>query len=881
MSLVSRITNLFRAEKVRRDLDAEIASHIAEAVAEGRDPEEAQRAFGSILRNREASYDVKVAAWLDSLRADVVFGWRQILKHRVASGAAILSLALAIGACTSAFRLIDALLLRPLPVAHAERLFFLAYEYTDKDGKVETGDSFDYPSFRTLRDAVKGQVDVLAISYNNKLDITYGSDDEIEKAHRQYVSGTAFGAFGLKPAVGRLLTPDDDRKAGAHPYVVLSHDYWRRRFGSDPQVVGRRLKIGTLSFEIVGVLEKGFTGTDTGSMTDIYVPTMMNAQAIEQPNWSWFRTWVQMREDADPEAVRQQLQAKFHASREERAKTWSPGVPKKKLEEFVNSRLRLDPAGAGVSSMQKTYRRAMLILGLLIALVLLIACANVANLMTAQAAARAREMALRVSIGAGRWRLVQLVLVESAQMALIATALGALFAAWAAPFVVGMIGTTSDPARLQLPADWRVLGFGAALAVSVTFLFGLAPALRASGVQPLTVLKGGADPHSRRRMMHALVAAQVAFCFLVHFVAGMFVSSFERLTKQPLGLTPERVLVVAVDLTEGLSMTGWREAAERVKALPGVATASVSSWTLLGGSSWTDDVWVNGEDKNNGETWMLSIGPGWIGTMRIPLLAGRDFREGDLQSTSVLVNQAFADLYFGGQNAIGKYVERRRSKDTRHRLEIVGVVGNVRYRNLREPMRPMAFLPFDSLDAKGNLWKQKNGAILVRTKLDDEAAMAATIRKSLGLRVSSIGSHVDLVRAHTIRERMLAMLSVFFAVVALVLAGVGLYGVLDYSVLQRRREIGIRMALGAKAEDIVWRISAEVLGMLGVGAAVGLALGLTSERYLEALLFQVKSTDLGLLIVPTVTIVTAALLAALPAVIRAVRIDPANSLRAD
>lgn len=881
MSLVSRITNLFRAEKVRRDLDAEIASHIAEAVAEGRDPEEAQRAFGSILRNREASYDVKVAAWLDSLRADVVFGWRQILKHRVASGAAILSLALAIGACTSAFRLIDALLLRPLPVAHAERLFFLAYEYTDKDGKVETGDSFDYPSFRTLGDAVKGQADVLAISYNNKLDITYGSDDEIEKAHRQYVSGTAFGVLGLKPAVGRLLTPDDDRKAGAHPNVVLSHDYWRRRFGGDPGVVGRRVKIGTLSFEIVGVLEKGFTGTDTGSMTDIYVPTMMNAQAIEQPNWSWFRTWVQMREGADPEAVRQQLQAKFHASREERAKTWSPGVPKKKLEEFVNSRLRLDPAGAGVSSMQKTYRRAMLILGLLIALVLLIACANVANLMTAQAAARAREMALRVSIGAGRWRLVQLVLVESAQMALIATALGALFAAWAAPFVVGMIGTTSDPARLQLPADWRVLGFGAALAVSVTFLFGLAPALRASGVQPLTVLKGGADPHSRWHMMHALVAAQVAFCFLVHFVAGMFVSSFERLTNQPLGFTPERVLVVAVDLTEGLSMTGWREAAERVKALPGVAAASVSSWTLLGGSSWTDDVWVNGEDKNNGETWMLSIGPGWIGTMRIPLLAGRDFREGDLQSTSVLVNQAFADLYFGGQNAIGKYVERRRSKDTRHRLEIVGVVGNVRYRNLREPMRPMAFLPFDSLDAKGNLWKQKNGAILVRTKLDDEAAMAATIRKSLGLRVSSIGSHIDLVRAHTIRERMLAMLSVFFAVVALVLAGVGLYGVLDYSVLQRRREICIRMALGAKPEDIVWRISAEVFGMLGVGSVAGLALGLTSERYLEALLFQVKSTDLGILIVPTVTILTTALLAAVPPVIRAVRIDPATSLRAD
>ncbi|MGH9671820.1 MAG: ABC transporter permease, partial [Bryobacteraceae bacterium] len=326
MSIWSRIANVFRGDRLRREIDEEIQSHIDEAVEHGRDPVEVRRAFGSALHTRERSGDIKLVAWLDSVRADLVFGWRQILKHRTASVAAILSLALAIGACTAAFRLIDALLLRPLPIADPGRLYFLTYQYRGNDGKVDTGDSFDYPGFRRLRESVKGSAELMAISYNFRGDITYGSDQEMEKIYRQFISGWTLSSFGLKPAAGRLLSADDDRKPGAHPYAVLSYDYWSRRFGRDPRTIGRTFRFGNDIYEVVGVVEKGFTGTEPGTLTDLFIPTMMEAGAINEPNNSWFRTWVRLRPDASADRVREKLRATLLASRREQVKSWNPGT---------------------------------------------------------------------------------------------------------------------------------------------------------------------------------------------------------------------------------------------------------------------------------------------------------------------------------------------------------------------------------------------------------------------------------------------------------------------------------------------------------------------------------------------------------------------------
>jgi predicted permease len=800
----------------------------------------------------------------------------------------VLSLGLAIGACTAAFRLIDAMLLRPLPVLDPGRLHFITFEQLANDGKLRAASSFDYPAFRLLRSAVEGSAEVMAISHPTNIDLTYGSDLEMEKAYRQYISGWTLATFGLKPAVGRLLTSADDVTPGAHPYAVLSYDYWSRRFGRDPGAVGRTFRVGNDFYEIVGVLEQGFTGTETGTMTDIFVPTMMNTEAIEEPAINWFRVWVQLRPGASPEIVRQKLEASLHASRRDEVKTWSVGIPRERIEHYLAARVSLDQASAGVSWMQDTYRQPLGILAVLVALVLLIACANVANLMLAQAASRAREMALRVSIGAGRRRLVQLVLVESTLIALFASVAGGLFAWWAAPFIVSLINPPHNPARLVLPADWRVLGFAAALALAVTLLFGITPAFRASAVKPVSALKGGEDPHSRRRLMNALVAAQVAFCFLVHFVAGLFVASFDRMANQPTGFTSDRLLVLDAVAKGPQPHAHWDQVLERLRSATGVESVGLSRWALMSGSGWNQDVWANGRSPDGAtpNPYFHAVSPGWLDTMKIPLLDGRDFRAGETYPNVAIVNQAFARHYFEGQNPVGKSFEKMQGRTRRVTVGIVGYVRDARYRDMREPIRPTVYVPFRRFDHEGVLESPAQGTFVVRTAAADPLPLASMLRGAVRqarseFRVSNVRTQEELVRMHTLRERLLAMLSLFFAVIALLLAGVGLYGVLAYSVVQRRREIGIRLALGAPPGHIALGLTAEVFSMLVLGATVGLGLGIASESYIGALLYQVTATDFTILAAPVVTVITAAIVASLPAVIRAVRIDPVAMLRGD
>jgi hypothetical protein len=348
MSFWSRIANVFREERVNREIDEELKSHIEEAVAQGRELTEVRRSFGAPLHLREESRDIRLLSWLESLRADAVFGWRQIVKNKVASAAAILSLALAIGACTSAFRLIDALLLRPLPVSGAGRLYSVAFQSPSAaDGSFTTYDSCSYPMFLRMRLDVKDQAESIAISmYNGPVDLTYGSDQEMERVDLQYVSGWMFGTFGLRPAAGRLLVENDDLAPGAHPYAVLSYDYWTRRFGRKPQAVGRRFRIGNDAFEIVGVAGEGFTGTETGSVTDIFVPmAMKNPRTLASLNNFWLRTLLQLKPGVMPGPVQEKLRATFRGIQEERAKGF-PAQSQRDRERFFQERLSLEHAAA-------------------------------------------------------------------------------------------------------------------------------------------------------------------------------------------------------------------------------------------------------------------------------------------------------------------------------------------------------------------------------------------------------------------------------------------------------------------------------------------------------------------------------------------------------
>lgn len=790
---------------------------------------------------------------LDSLRADLVFAWRQLVKRKITSLAAILSLGVATGACTSAFGIIDALFLRPLPIAHPDRLYALNQPMPARN--------FTYAQFREMRALVRDQADLIAVSGAPSLELVFGSNQEVEKAHGQFVSGWMFDDFELHPALGRLLTANDDRAPGASPVAVLSYDYWTRRFARDPHVIGRTIRIGpdwrtgesAKVFEIVGVAPQRFTGTETGVVIDIFLPTMMHA-FVDNPVASVFRVFVRLSPGAAIDPVRDRLEGLLRAAKPQ-----------------DHPILLVESAVAGASDMRTDYRQAILALTILVALVLLIACANAANLMSAQSAARWRETAVRIAVGATRARLVQQVLVESAILALLAFAAGGLFTLWAGPFVVGRINPPDNPVRLSLTLDWRVALFSLALLFCVTLLFGLAPALGATAAPT----KGGRATGA--------AAIQAAFCFLVLFLAGLFLTSFNRLAQQPTGIAADGLLNLNITTLKPTEPpVQWDQVAAHLRDLPGVASVAYADWPVLDGNGYkTTGILIDGAPSNGVTAWNVNISPGWIGAMRIPLLAGRDLLNSD-PAGAVIVNEEFARAFFNGANPIGKTFEFTWRTFAGQRFTVVGLVRNARYRFLRQEMLPVVYTNIE--DGKGMMGS--SGTIVVRTASANPLALASTLRQEVSrsnpdFRVSSVQTEQSLIDAQTIRERLLAQLAFFFAAVALLLAGVGLYGLLDYSVFRRRREIGIRMAVGARTVHIVRAVSLDLFIKVAAGALAGLILALASSRFIESLLFEVKPSDPGSLLGPSLVLLSTAILAALLPVLRATRTDPARVLRSE
>ena len=653
-----------------------------------------------------------------------------------------------------------------------------------------------------------------------------------------------------------------------------------RRFGGDPSVIGRTFRMDTSLYEVVGVAEQRFTGTETGTVTDLFVPiAMKNPVTLASNSNFWLRTLVMVKAGGNQQPIYARLNAAYLSGLEERVKD----MPVMLRERALSEQLLLEAAASGRSNLQRDYRRPLAALAILVLLVLLIACANVANLMTAQAAARAKEMALRISIGARRSRLVRMVLIESMWITLLATAIGACLAWWSAPFIVQMINPRDNPARLVLPADWRVLAFSLALAGGVTCLFGLAPALRASAVNPLEALKGG-SPRLRGRLMHGLVASQIAFCFVVFFAAGLLVTSFEKLTDQVVGFSSDRLLNIETTTLQPSPAQFWDQVAEHLRSLPGVEAVTLTVWPLMSGESAVSTVSVDGAPASAIFADVLHVSPGWVDAMKIPWISGTDFRPDDSGPSVAIVNQAFAKQFMQGQDPVGKMFSS--GKDA---LQIVGYVRDARSRdNLRIPVRPTIYVPIHSAaaDAPGTMKPMSRGTFVVRTSASDATTVISLLRKEIAVvrpefRINNVRAQTEINLSHALSERLMALLALFFASVAILLAGVGLYGVLDYSVAQRRREIGIRMAIGAQAMDIATRVTAEVFRMVFIGAAAGLVLGLMSVRFIEVLLYQVQSGEPRLLALPILSIFSLALLAAVPPVIRAIRIDPATILRSE
>jgi predicted permease len=846
---------------------------------------EARLGAGSVSQAMDALRDQRGVPRLDTIVTDVVFGWRQLNRHRTATIVAIVSLGLAIGATTAAFRLVDAVLVRPLPVAEPDRLFAIATTFVNAENRPDYNDDFDYPTFRAYAEAAGDRADVMIVGLTGRQAVMFAAGEEPDIAFRQYVSGNVFGSLGLAPAVGRLLGPEDDRTPGGHPVAVLSHDFWTRRFGREPSVVGTTLRVGSQPYEIVGVAPKGFTGTEPGTVTDLFLPATMHVQALSSPGWSWFRIWIRPKPGVAAEQVRQVLQTRHTTDLRRRLEALPADTPKDTIDRHLSQQLLLLPAGSGVSGTQKTFRRPLLIVAALAALLLLIACVNVGNLRSAQAMARAREMALRVSLGASRGRLIQLVLIESALLAVAATAAGALFAAWSAPMVVSMLASAERPVRLVLDVDWRTVTFGLAVTSAVTLLFGLAPALRASAVKPIDSLKGG-DARTDRRFANVLIGAQMAFCAFLVLVAGLFVATFDRLANQPLGFAHERLLLVQTEARGSLRVDAWMHVADALTQTPGVESVSLAGWAPLTGNRWRWGVRLPGAAPGT-DAYFVEVAPRYFETMGIGLLHGRDVRPGDLQpriderqrpvNGVGLVNEAFARAYFDGRNPVGRRVIVPQAKDEPETtMEIIGLVGDAAYYSVREPMRPTVYVPIES----------RGGAAFVIRTAGEPMALAATLRREVAqarsdLRVRDVAPQTAFVRQQMIRERLLAALSAFFALVALALAAVGLYGVLNYAVVRRRREIGIRMALGARAGHVIRQVTTGMLALVCAGSLVGLGAAVAFGRVIEALLFQVRATDATAMMLSLLALGVAAAGAALPPALRATRIDPAETLRTE
>jgi predicted permease len=840
------------------------------------------RRFGNPLRWREQSRDVKLFSWPEAVLRDVRLGVRMLRKNAGITSAAAISLSLALGACVAAFSLVDALILRPLPVHRPDQLIYLAFPtYSPERPEADT---FNDPTFVRLRDASRGKVDLFAMSTQVMRPVIFANANGTKEPIRtQYVSGDAFDRLGVTPALGRVITPSDDEVPGASPVAIVSHAFWKRRFGGDPAVIGQSLTLGEQQLQIVGVAEPRFTGIEPGHPTDLWIPyAMYTPRAFGNFQFNWFRIVGRVHDNVRIEEAQSILQAAFASVRREFVPRLGPNQAPERVTRFLSTPLYLRSAANGPSPLRRQFERPLWILAGIAALVLLIASSNVANLYLARTASREREMALRLSIGASRGRLVQQLLVESTLLAAAACSLGLLFAALAAPTVVGMLAPPDDPVQLDLRLDGRALAVAGGLALLTTALFGLVPALRASGVAPVSTLKTGGRTGTRPKAMRPFVAAQITFGVIVLFVGSLLVLSFARLSSVNPGFSSSDVLVLSLDAIRGIDRNQERVALnqvlDRLRGVPGVQAASSAEYNLVG-RAWTHHVRLPGTAYTTIEATMAPVTSGFFETMKIPVVSGRTFTSADMDarpSSTVMVNEAFAALYFGGEPATGRTLRSRFGPDSDSEVhEVVGVVKDTRH-DLRQPAAPTVYIPL-RLNASGTIHVRVSGNPLTfGARLREEVRAAHPL-----FRVTTIRQQSAIVDLTLLRERLLALLSGFFATIGLTLMAVGLYGVMSYSVLQRTREIGIRLAPGARQLLVVRTVIADAGAALLAGGACGLIGGLYFARFVNSLLFEVTPLDFWSLAIPVAMLLVAAALAASLPALRAARMDPVEALRCE
>ena len=890
--------------ELRAELDFHLGEESDERMSESRSPAEARlearRDLGNVTRIAEETR----AAWgwtlAEQFAQDLRYALRNMASNKAFSVLAILSLALGIGANTAIFSFMDSIVLRSLPVDHPERLVILSFWTKENEvhgmnrhddsflpTKTGYGDSvFSYPAFGMFQSNKRIFSDVFG--YQGGGDLHFAAGDRADVARTEYVTGNYFQALGVPPAAGRLIMNDDDR-AAASPVAVISYALSQRRFGSAENATGKSVLINQHPFTVIGVAPPQFFGADPAMAPDVYIPlhsirTLAGEGATQfftDPNTEWVVTMARL----SPGVSRAQAQAVLAPQFERWMRTVNTARHRADLPHLM---VRF--GGSGLNGLRYQYSRPLVILLTLVGLILILACANIANLLLARASSRRREIAIRLGIGAGRTRLVRQLLTESVILASAGGAIGILFAVWGIRFLTALIGNGQENFTLHADLNWHVLAATAALAIATGLLFGVVPAFQATRVDLLPALKesriggGAARGNGIWSVSRGLLVLQMALSLVILVAAGLFVRTLDKLESIQLGFNRENVLTFSVNATQA----GHRDAEafefydklrDRFAAIPGVRGATFSDLRLVGGRMFTG-ISVNGDSPR--ASLVVSVGPDFLSTMQIPLRLGRELGRHDMMRSPVaaMVNQEFVKVRMGGQNPLGQIVSFGSAACGKCSAEIVGVSGNAMVgRDVTDKFRPVVYVPYTM-----NIWGGPRDMYYELRTAGNPMAVAGTVRELVReadprLPISDMQTQRAAVDGTINREVIFARLCSGFAVLALLIACVGLYGSMSYNVARRTGEIGIRMALGAPRRSVIWTVLGEILLLAGLALTISVPAALVGSKLVKSFLYQTEPHDPLTITIAAASLLVAAILAGYLPARSAAKIDPMSVLR--
>lgn len=901
MAIFQRIANLFRVDRLSAELDEELAFHIAERtddlVAEGMSEQEARREarkrFGHYVVQREETRDMNIYRWLEALVGDAKYGVRQLWLNPGFAAVAVLSLALGIGANSAIFQFINALRLRSIPVPNAEELalFDRGPDFSTSGWYSSRHPAFTFPQYLQVREQQQAFSDVLAFG-TTEFNLSLGGESRY--AEGLWISPNFVELLGVAPMLGNWLPADSDPRDCASAGALLDYKFFEREYSADPEIIGKNINLDGRAFPIVAVMPPHYRGLEPDRRFDVALPICADGLFASdgvgrlQRRDAWWLTFVgRLKPDWTAERasahVRDISPAIFETTVPER---FRPDA----AEEYRENSFIVREAHAGVSDVREDADGPLWILLAATGFVLLIACANLANLLLARASAREREVALRQAVGASRWRLVSQLMVEALILATLGAALGSWFAQMLSQGLLLFIAQNTPNTDLALGMDWNVFAFTTGLAMLTCLLFGLAPAIRATRGAPADAMRGGRGSTStaeRYGLRRALVVAQISLSFVLLVGALLFGQSLRNLLAAETGMDSEGVLIATIDarlpnLEPERRLRMFDEMEARINAIPDVISASGIVFRPFSGSGWNESVHADDDPSTTGgeHSWFNRTTPGYFQTVKAPLLAGRDIAPGDDKSAPAVavVNEAFAERFFGGEDPVGRtFRSEARLGEEDPVYQVIGLVKNTKYYELREDPLPQAFLPL-AQDERPN--QQLSFVVRARGSFDSvmNGIKDEMSRVESGLLVEYQVMAIEEVESVMV-ERIMANLSGGFGLLAALLSMLGLYGVMAYMVARRRNEIGVRMALGAERSDIRGLVFTEAGRLVAMGLGIGLVGSFAVSRYAESLLFGLEPNDLATLAMGGGLLAVTAVVAAFVPLRRATRLDPAVVLR--